>query len=95
LSACRKYLGEVAAPAGGIFAGPVASNGGPVEDGFNPPSDAVRGLGLILPDRLDAAEHKAGIDISDRKLTDFREGIGLEGRKKLGSVLVVPPLALM
>lgn len=91
LGAGRQQLVEVAAPAGGVVALPVAAHGSPIQHRFKPPPQAAGGFRLGVPDRFQNGEHQLQIHRVHRQIADHRGGITRKGRFPLSRMLVVAP----
>src|SRR5882672_2223384 len=61
----RQELVQVAAPAGGILAAPVAPHASVVQDALDAPPNPAGGLGLFRPDRLKDAKDQGGVHVLD------------------------------
>jgi hypothetical protein len=91
LAACRQQVVEMATPAGGVLSGAPSACGGVIQNGFNPPSDPLGGLGLGCPYRGQNGLHMLGPHIGHRLVSKHGEGVGGQRGFPLFRVLGVLP----
>jgi len=72
----RQQVFDVAAPARGVLALPVAADR-PIEHTFDPAANPARRLRLGLPNRFEDLHDERRIDGLDRKIADDRIDLGL------------------
>src|ERR1700723_1979758 len=87
----RQKLVEIPAPPRRVFTLAITAYGGPIEDCFDPATDAIGRLWFGRPDRLYHFHDEAGIDCLERDIADQRISIGLQRRRPLRRMLVVLP----
>src|SRR5215472_7364662 len=76
----RQQVFDVAAPARGVLALPVAADH-PIKHTFDPAANPARRLRLGLPNRFEDLHDERRIDGVDRKIADDRIDIGLKRRR--------------
>src|SRR5262245_818303 len=79
------------APAGRILTLAIAPNGGPVQNGLDPPAQPPGCFRLLRPDPFKNTHHQSGINALDGERSEDRIGIGGQRVSPLVSVLGVLP----
>ena len=86
---------QVSLPACGILASPIAANGRPVQDGFDPAAYPRGSFCLRLPDRLKYLEYERGIDKGDSCRAEDRARVCPQSVCPLIGMFGIPPARLV
>src|SRR6516165_5360055 len=78
-------------PAGRVLAGTVFAKFRPIEDDFNPATYTVRGVGLVLPNRLQHFEYQRRVNVLHRQVADDGINITLKRVVPLLTMLGIAP----
>ena len=90
-----QQLVEVSFPPGGVLAGSVSPDSGPIENVLDPGAQPARGLGLRGPDRLKDFQDQPGINVLNGQGADYRAGVDLKNFRPLLGMLRVRPARFM
>src|SRR6516225_2372941 len=85
----------MAAPARRIVAGTVFTEFRPIEDDLNAAADPAGGVGLVLPDRLQAFEHQRRVDVLHWQIADDGMDVAIERVAPLLPMFRIAPAGLM
>ncbi|HWV55457.1 MAG TPA: hypothetical protein VNZ93_23045 [Pseudorhodoplanes sp.] len=84
-------LVEMVAPSRRMIAIPMAADGRPSQDAFDPTTHARGGFGLFVPNLLEHLDHVRSSDLGNGGLADDRKNIGFQAGWLLGGVHRVLP----
>src|SRR6516225_3018715 len=83
------------APTRRIFAGTEFTKFRPIEDDLDPAANTARGVGLVLPDRLQAFEHQRRVNVLHGQIADDGMDIAIKRIAPLLPMLGIAPAGLM
>jgi hypothetical protein len=93
--ALRQKVVEVPFPSGWVVTRAVLHDASPIEDAFDPASDAGCSLVLVLPDRLQNLQNQRIVDRRNRLFLEDRINVCLKRGCPLLGVLAVLPAVLV
>src|SRR6516165_10895020 len=82
-------------PTRGIFAGTVFTKFRPIENDLDPAANTARGVGLVLPDRLQHLEHQRRVDVLHWQIADDGMDVAIKRVAPLLPMLGIAPAGFM